>query len=138
MACKLSGITDAKVKESIEMSDEKRRFSRIVFNVDAKLQIGEESLAVERIVNLSVGGCLIELQEEFAIDQECILTIALPHMGPGVEIYGKFIRRTEGAVSVQFTSISPENLNHLQNIIRYNAEDPEQIEDELSNHPGLK
>lgn len=119
------------------MSQEKRRFSRIVFNVKAKLQVGEEVFSVERIANLSVGGCLVELTGTFNLEQECQFTIPLSHMGPGIDIHGKIVRIGDGMVGIQFVGISPESLSHLQNVIRYNSEDPEQIEEEISARPGL-
>lgn len=128
-----------KISQSVEpMSKEKRRFSRILFNVSAKLQVGEAEFSVDTIENLSVGGCLLELSGGFELEQDCRVTIALPHMAPGVEIFGKIVRVEDERVGVQFTTISPENLAHLQNIIRYNSEDPEQIEEEISARPGLK
>ena len=40
-------------------------------------------------------------------------------------------------VAIKFTKISPEDLYHLQNIIRYNAPEPEVIEKEIDEHPGI-
>jgi hypothetical protein len=119
------------------MTAEKRRFSRILFNVRARLAVGEVVYTVERIVNLSVGGCQLEIDDELQPGAGCTFTILLPRMGPGVEVFGEVVRTGNGEVSLKFTRIDPENLLHLQNIIRYNAEDPDQIEDEFKSHPGL-
>lgn len=119
------------------MAEEKRRFSRIGFNVRARLTVGDKEFAVERIANLSVGGCLLELDESLPEGADCIFTIFLPRMGPGVEVHGQVIRADNGLASLKFTRIDPENLFDLQNIIRYNAEDPDQIEEEIKSHPGL-
>ncbi len=120
------------------MTEEKRRFSRVFFNVDAMFEVDDGKYPVDHIVNLSVGGCLLELEAAFAVKQKCQVTIQLNHMAPGVKIYGEIVRVGDGDVSVKFTSISPDNLLHLQNIIRYNAEDPDQIEAEINASPGLK
>ncbi len=120
------------------MTAEKRRFSRIVFNVRARLTVGEKEYPVERIVNLSVGGCLLEVKEDLPLGAECQFTIFLPRMAPGVEVYGEVVRAGNGEVSLKFHRITPDNLMHLQNIIRYNADDPELIEEEIASHPGLK
>lgn len=119
------------------MTTEKRRFSRIGFNVRARLAVGDREFVVERIANLSVGGCLLELEAVLAEGAACLFTIFLPRMGPGVEVQGQVVRGVDGLVSLKFTSIDPENLFHLQNIIRYNAEDPDRIEEEIKSHPGL-
>jgi hypothetical protein len=120
------------------MTVEKRKFSRIVFDVEVRLTVGEVDYTLERITNLSVGGCLLSVNDGFAEGQECIVTILLSRMEPGVLVYGKIVRVAEGEVSVQFTSVTPENLQHLQNIIRYNADDPERIDEELNVRTGLQ
>ncbi len=120
------------------MTVEKRRFSRIAFDVRAKLCVNEADYAVEQIVNLSVGGCLLDVSGEFSVGQQCTVIILLDRMAPGVEVGGEIVRIAEGEVSVHFTTVTPENLMHLQNIIRYNAKDPDQIEEELSVRKGLQ
>ncbi len=120
------------------MTNEKRRFSRIFFNVMAKLAVDGAVYTVDRIVNLSVGGCLLEIEENLPLGSECTFTILLARMAPGVDVVGEIVRSGDGEVSLKFTTIEPENLFHLQNIIRYNAEDPDVIEEEISAHPGLK
>jgi hypothetical protein len=119
------------------MTAEKRRFSRIIFNVRARLIVGDTVSTVERIVNLSVGGCQLEIDDELTSGTPCTFTILLPRMGPGVEVFGEIVRTGNGEASIKFTKIDPENLTHLQNIIRYNAEDPDLIEEEIKSHPGL-
>jgi len=120
------------------MSEEKRRFSRIFFNVKAKLQVGETTYKVAQIVNLSVGGCLLQIGEDVPAGSECTFTILLDRMAPGVDVVGEVLRSEDGEVVIKFTKIDPENLFHLQNIILYNAENPEEIEEQISEHPGLK
>lgn len=119
------------------MTEEKRRFSRIVFDVAARLTVGDKTYDLDRMTNLSVGGCLLSINDGFELGQECVVKILLVRMEPGVEVHGKIVRVSESEVSIQFTAVSPENLKHLQNIIRYNAEDPELIDEELSRRSGL-
>lgn len=120
------------------MTGDKRRFSRIFFNVKAKLTVDGAVYTVDRIANLSVGGCLLEISEKISLGSDCTFTILLSRMAPGVEVLGEVVRAGDGEVSLKFTTIEPDNLFHLQNIIRYNAEDPDAIEEEIIAHPGLR
>lgn len=120
------------------MTVEKRRFSRIIFNVRAQLTVDEGVYTVERIQNLSIGGCQIEMKDRLLLGTACKFTIFLPRMGPGIDVFGEIVRAGNGEAGIKFTRIDPENLSHLQNIIRYNAEDPDLIEEEIKTHPGLK
>lgn len=121
------------------MSTEKRRFSRIGFNMAAELTVDDHVYSFSQVDNLSVGGCLFETAADLQVGAACRLWIPLEPTDPklGVEVFGEIIRCDQGMVSVHFIRIDPESLFHLQNIIRYNALDPERIEGEIKKHPGL-
>ena len=120
------------------MSINNRRFSRIVFNVRARLVAGEKKYSIAQIANLSVGGCLVHIGEDLPLKSECTLTILLARMEPGISISGEIARSGDGEVGIKFTAIDPDGLFHLQNIIRHNAENPDVIEEEILTCPGLK
>jgi hypothetical protein len=121
------------------VSEEKRRFSRIKFDVPAELTFNEKTYPVNTIYNLSVGGGLFPILEIFQDGTECKVNIPLERetRSISVEVYGEIIRHTADLVTVKFTRIDPESLYHLQNIIRYNAPDSDKIEEEIKEHPGL-
>lgn len=122
------------------MTEEKRRFSRIVFTMNAELAVRGRLFKVAEIANLSVGGCQIDIGEDFPAGMECNLVIVLnpADRTMNVEVDGEVIRSSKGVVAVKFSSIAPEALVHLQNIIRYNSPDPDRIEQEIDEHPGLR
>lgn len=121
------------------MTEEKRRFSRVVFKMQAELAVQGRLFAVAEIANLSVGGCQLAIGEDFTPGTECSLLIQLnpADRRMNVETGGEIVRSQDGVIGVKFTSISPEALVHLRNIIRYNAADPDRIEREIDDHPGL-
>lgn len=121
------------------MTDEKRRFSRVVFGMNAKLILADQEITVGEIINLSVGGCQLDIGTTIEPGSECRMVIELnpADRRMNVEVDGEVVRVTDMTVSIRFTSIDPEDLGHLQNIIRYNSPDPDQVEKEISEHPGL-
>ncbi len=116
---------------------EKRRFTRIVFAVRAECTIAGKTFPVERLMDLSVGGCLVEISADVAIDDDCEIVIPLGAEGLHINVKGRVVRIEEDHVGIKFVSIGPESLQHLQNILKYNSPDAETIEDELKDHPGL-
>jgi len=118
---------------------ERRRFSRIAFNMAAELTVDDIVHPFSQIENIGVGGCSLKTTIEFREGAACRFWLPLKAITPeqGVEVFGEIVRSNGQAVSVRFTKITPENLFHLQNLIRFNAPDPDQIEEELSRHPGL-
>lgn len=121
------------------MPSEKRRFSRVPFKVKVTVTVGKEAYISDSIDNLSVGGCLLPLKADIKPLQTCYMKILLGDSdeGPVVEVEGQIIRCTAGMTAIKFTGIDPDSLFHLQNIIRYNYPDSDQVEKEIIDHPGL-
>ncbi|MDY6973586.1 MAG: PilZ domain-containing protein [Thermodesulfobacteriota bacterium] len=121
------------------MSDEKRRFTRVPFKVEAEMSANNTLYRSEEIDNLSIGGCLLPIAADLDPGTECRVGILLSGSSSelNVRIEGEVVRQVPGAVAIKFTRISPDSLFHLQNIIRYNSPDPDAVEKEIHEHPGL-
>lgn len=119
------------------MVQERRRFSRIPFDVRARLHAAGKELEIQGIRNLSMGGSLLSLKAQVSPGVPCKLVIQLEGSRERLKISGEVIRNTGDTVAVKFTGIDPESLHHLRNIVRYNAPDPETVEKEFSERPGL-
>ena len=122
------------------MADDNRRFSRIPFKVQVELRVDESRYTSVEISNLSVGGCLLPIMEEFQPGSPCRVKIMLEGTSEDmwVIIEGEIVRCVPEGVAIKFTRIEPESLFHLQNIIRYNSPDADTIENEINRHPGIK
>jgi hypothetical protein len=121
------------------MSKEKRRFSRIPFQVNAEITVDREVYQVAKINNLSIGGGFFPLDQVLAPGSPCEVKIILNGTSSelSIRVSGLILRSSPGALAIQFTTIDPDSLFHLQNIIRFNATDPDSIEREIDRHPGL-
>ncbi|WP_028585859.1 PilZ domain-containing protein [Desulfogranum mediterraneum] len=123
------------------MPSEKRKFSRIHLNFSLTLTLADGSAyLIDTLDDIAIGGCLIPAQAEYARQGPCHITIPLgdsPEAQPRIEVEGEIIRVTPEQVAICFNQIEPESLVHLQNLIRYNAPDPDKIEEEINQHPGL-
>lgn len=116
-----------------------RKYTRITLNFNADLKINHQWLRQNKILDLSLGGCLLQVEEEFDSNAPCQVEIAL---GDGdnplkIKVKGRVVRSMPGNLSLKFTEIGLESFHHLQNLIRYNAPDPDRISKELEEHQGL-
>ncbi len=120
--------------------ENKRRFTRIPFQVRTELEAQGNYYVADEISNLSIGGCMLPIVAQLEPESTCRLTISLSGTVDPVliNIEGEIIRCDSDAIAVKFTRIDPDSLYHLQNIIRYNSPDADAIEDEIDKHPGLK
>lgn len=121
------------------MTEEKRRFMRFPFETKVELTVNQRVYTVDKMVNLSIGGCLLSLSVDVEPETSCTLKIILGETeeGPVVRVGGHIFRSEAGTVAIKFTSIDPDSLYHLQNIARFNSPDPDRVEKELEKHPGL-
>ncbi|MCL1979830.1 MAG: PilZ domain-containing protein [Proteobacteria bacterium] len=118
---------------------ERRRFSRIGFNMAAELTVDSMVYPFSQVENLGVGGCSLKTAAQFRVGTPCRFWLPFETtVKMGVEVFGEIVRCDEETVSVCFTKITPESLFHLQNVIRFNASDPDRIDDEIRHHPALR
>jgi hypothetical protein len=101
--------------------------------------VNDKNYVIERFENLSIGGCLFDLQETFEIESPCTLSIDLLMTGekPLITVKGSIVRCKNNQIAVNFTKIDPESLFHLQRIALYNSPEPEKVEEEIKEHPGI-
>ena len=106
----------------------------------AKLTVGEEIYSFNAVDNLSVGGCSLNIETNVAEASECRLWIPLDSTNPGlgIDVCGVVLRSTGNNLGIRFDTIGPDSLFHLHNLVRYNAPDPDRIDEEITQHPGLK
>ncbi len=123
----------------LEVSEEKRRFSRVPFRVTTEMTAKDVSYSADELTDLSVGGCLLPIETDLPPGTECHLKILLTGTTEelSVHIDGEVIRCTPEAVAIKFVRIDPDSLYHLQNIVRHNAPDPDEVDREIRKHPGL-
>jgi len=121
------------------MFSEKRNFTRVPFKVEAEIIANETSYKIKEITNLSVGGCLIPVDEDLKLGTSCKITIFLSGITPKLTIKadGEVIRLGEHHLAIKFIRVDPDSLFHLQNIVRYNSQNPEKVEWEILNHPKV-
>jgi hypothetical protein len=119
------------------MTEERRRFTRLHFDQDAQLTLNDVIYQVKNLVDISIGGCKLEISGPFERGSRITLTLPLYSTTPDLEIIGAIERSDEKFTSIRFTEITPENLTHLHNMVRLHAEDADVIDAEIQSHPGL-
>lgn len=119
---------------------EQRKFTRVPFRVETRLEVGDRVYAAPELYNLSVGGCLLPVEPELTVDETVRVVIVLTREPAPleVEVEAEVVRHEDGMTALKFIRIDPDSLFHLRNIIRYNASDTDAVESEFDAHPGLK
>ena len=120
-------------------SRERRRYIRFPYKMKSELVVQDKKYAFDEIINLGIGGCLLPVEVNLDPGTPCTLRIILKKTGnePTVTVDGILVRSERGSVAIKFTRIDLESLHHLQKIARYNSPDPDKVEEEIKEHPGL-
>jgi len=121
------------------MFPEKRNFTRVPFKVEAEIIANKTLYTIKEITNLSIGGCLIPVDADLKLGTSCKITIFLSGVTPKLTIKadGEVVRLEEHHLAIKFIRVDPDSLFHLQNIVRYNSQNPEKVEWEILNHPEI-
>ena len=122
------------------MEKNRRRFTRIKIHRPVILETEDERIQTADSVNdLGIGGCLVPVTSIIEEDTVCTIKILLDshENGRTITIEGTVVRCTDGEAAVKFRAIDPYNLYLLQNLVRYNSSNPEAIDSEINNHPGI-
>lgn len=113
---------------------EKRKFTRIPFEIDAMVTSGESVIESDGIRNVSLGGMYIVSREPLPTGSECEVTVNLagPDTNLQIRIEGEVVRSEGEGFALRFTRMDVDSLIHLRHIIRIRCTDPLQVDREYS------
>ncbi|MFW6242420.1 MAG: PilZ domain-containing protein, partial [Thermodesulfobacteriota bacterium] len=116
---------------------EQRRFTRVPFKVETRMETADRVYTVAELYNLGVGGCLLPLEPSLSVGDAVRVAILLTREPAPleVEVEAEVVRHEDGMTALKFIRIDPDSLFHLRNIIRYNARDADAVESEFDAHP---
>ncbi|QPJ66215.1 MAG: PilZ domain-containing protein [Candidatus Nitrohelix vancouverensis] len=118
---------------------EGREFTRVPIHVEVQLECEAGSIKSTQTKDLSMKGVLVESDQQWPLHQECDVSLVLHGAEP---IYVKFRGRVErildSGMAIEFFEMGLESYEHLQQLLRYNAQNSDQIDKEINQHVGLK
>lgn len=124
-----------------ESSNERREFSRVSTHPKAVIRTPEGvELTSGNLVDVSLGGALIEAPcDNLTAGSEILLSVLLGEgTGPEIQAMGTIVRADSGKIALNFIEIeNPESFEHLRNLILYNSNNTEEVEDEFRSHTGI-
>ena len=117
----------------------KREFTRVPITLEVGMTIGGTPLTHGQVRDLSMKGMLVLTDERFPVGTLCEAVLTL--------VEGEVEIRTSGIVAaihpqgfgMEFTAIDGlESYMHLRNLVLYNTQDVETVEEEIRTHAGIK
>lgn len=111
------------LKESMKM-DDRRRFTRIVFNTKAKMHFGSDAWPV-KLYDLSLKGALIERNADVPIDTNHAYHLSFKLEGSDIELLMsiKIVHIENDTLGVECSHIGIDSAAHLKRLIELNIGD---------------
>lgn len=117
-----------------------REFTRINRSLDVIVELGGRTLN-GRSRDVSLSGALVVCDQVLSVGTKCTCTLILDGGEAQVRIRaaGAVVRHVKDGMAIRFDELlDPESYDHLCQLIRYNALDPDKAEREIAEHIGLK
>jgi len=117
-----------------------RDFTRASIKIDTELISGETSICGQAN-DVSLNGLFLVCDEHLPVASECSVTIFLGERHASqlcVRATGRVARLDEHGMGVEFTGLDMESHDHLRNLVLFNANNVEQVNQEFRSHLGLK
>lgn len=126
----------------MDAAKNRRKHSRLRLQLSAFLRLPDGREIRGQTRNMSFGGAALTLDETFpgALDDRVTFGLILDQGDPPViaSIVGNVRRLPEPfQVCVQYVTTDLESYDHIRNIMLFNADNPDQLLEELTTHPGL-
>lgn len=113
--------------------DERRKFSRILFDTKATLS-GDGMQWETRILDLSLNGALLEAPAEFApASDSLLLSFNLPDSDVEVQMQALIAHQKPGMIGLTCQHIDVESISHLRRMVELNLGDASLLNRELEN-----
>ena len=105
-----------------------------------EIKVDGKVIKTDKTRDLSLKGVLISCNEALPSGTDCEVSLKLVGSEFPIEIgiKGKVGRSSDTGMAVEFIEIDLESYDHLQNLVRYNAHNEDQVEQEIKDHLGLK
>lgn len=118
-----------------------REFSRVETSVIADVAT-DDGVVVARCTtkSLSLNGVFVVSETGLSVGTGCEIALFLNTGNDDfrLDLCGDVVREEPGGFAVEFTEVAVDSLEHLRNLVRYNAENADTVETEFHQHVGIK
>ncbi len=115
------------------MTSNRRQFSRITFQTEARLFVAGGEYPVE-VDDLSLKGALIRPEQSLSlhVGSPCALTMRLDEMGTTIRMDATLVHHEGPVYGLSCRSIDLDSVTHLRRLVELNLGDAALLERELS------
>jgi c-di-GMP-binding flagellar brake protein YcgR len=115
------------------MSQNRRQFSRVNFNTEARLYVQGHEFSVE-VLDISLKGALIRTEKavDITAGSNAVLQLRLDEMGTLIRMEGPIAHSQRGDFGIYCREIDLDSITHLRRLVELNLGDEGLLEREFS------
>lgn len=118
---------------------EKREFTRVPITFEVRLTVAERPLTECRIRDVSMKGMLVLTGERFPLGTPCEAVLSLVEGEVEIRASGTVAAQHPEGFGMEFSTIDGlESYMHLRNLVLFNTQDVEKVEEEFQTHAGIR
>ena len=124
----------------IEQISNHREFTRCQIAVRVEVRLESGVMMDGTAINLSLKGILFATERSLPLDSRVKVSIVLD-AGQGeqrIDCLGHVARIDNCGVAIEFSDVDGDSLEHLRQLLRFNADDADSIDLEIHSHVGIK
>jgi hypothetical protein len=114
----------------------RREMTRVPLQLDLTLQSNSKATVPGKTTDVSLKGVHITCDNPLPVGSSCqlVLLFGAQEEAVRVELGGTVVRADRHGMAVEIENVLPiDTVTHLRNVVRYNAAEVEQIDQELQN-----
>lgn len=111
----------------------RRKNERVPFQTSASLCYADVVYENMDVLDLSMRGAFVAGVSGMKVSDQCRIELFLSGASSSLrlEMLGEVVRVSNEGVGLHFIELDPDTFFHLKNIVYYNSEDPDHLEDQL-------
>ncbi len=117
-----------------QLISDRRKFTRVPVAMEVQVLSRNSLILSPSTKDVSMNGLFMITEKKLPVGSECQLTIFLGgrESQERIEIAARVVRETNEGMALQFKEFMGTNsFSHLRNLVLYNAQDAEKIENEI-------
>lgn len=116
-----------------------RAFTRVTIPVGAHIVQGVHTVE-GTVTDISMNGTSVRCDwSGLQKGKECRITLTLGEEETiTIRAEGRVVRGRDDGVAIAFEAVDLESIPHLRNLILYNAEETDQVQQEFTEHMGIR
>lgn len=117
---------------NVGSGEDKRKFTRIPFDIEVSLAAGDTAIRSSRLQNISLQGMYVVTDARWKIGTDCVgeLEVVGKSTHLTIQVKAEVLRVEKDGLAMKFTEMDLDSLTQLRHLIATHSDDPDLMDKE--------